>query len=289
MGLQGMIDHLLERPTSRPPQPERRAARGRRPPPARLARSRRRSGRERRTGSAEARRGTIPVIGVTGTGRRGQVVAHRRAAAALPRGPGEAVRRALRRPEPQAGRRRAPRRPHPHELDRPRARLHAQLRDARGANELGDSMARALDVCRAAGFDWIFVETLGHRAGRHGHRRRRRRLDLRDDARVRRPEPAREDRHARLRRPRRGQQVRPARRPRTRSATCGSRCAATARSRLGARRGPPVFGTIASRFCDPGVDRLFDRLVRIVDEKTGTPRSPAERAAGAAARATATS
>ncbi len=50
---------------------------------------------------------------------------------------------------------------------------------------------------------------LGHRPGRCGHRAARRRLALRDDARVRRGVAAREDRHARLRRFRGDQQVRP--------------------------------------------------------------------------------
>ena len=77
---------------------------------------------------------------------------------------------------------------------------------------------------------------LGHRPGRHRDRRSLRRLDLRDDARVRRREPAREDRHARLRRSRRRQQGRAARRRRRASATCASRCAARARRSTPPRR-----------------------------------------------------
>ena len=50
---------------------------------------------------------------------------------------------------------------------------------------------------------------LRHRPGRRGHRAAGRRADVRDDAGVRRRQPAREDRHARLRRVRRHQQVRP--------------------------------------------------------------------------------
>ena len=57
---------------------------------------------------------------------------------------------------------------------------------------------------------------LGHRPGRRGHRAARGPAHVRDDARVRRGQPAGEDRHARLRRVCRHQQVRPqglARRP----------------------------------------------------------------------------
>jgi len=86
--------------------------------------------------------------------------------------------------------------------------------------------------------------------------------DVRDDQRIRRGEPAREDRHARLRRPGRAQQVREARRPKTLCATCASSGAAI---RVEFKRPDdqvPVFPTIASRFNDPGVNRLFARSAR---------------------------
>jgi methylmalonyl-CoA mutase cobalamin-binding domain/chain len=51
-----------------------------------------------------------------------------------------------------------------------------------------------------------------HRPERHRDRRHGRLVALRDDQRIRRGQPAREDRHARLRRPDRAQQVREARR-----------------------------------------------------------------------------
>ena len=69
-----------------------------------------------------------------------------------------------------------------------------------------------------------------HRAGRRGHRGARRRVALRDDARVRRAHPAREDRDARRRRRRRDQQVRA---PRRRTTPCAR---SAARSRVSAAR-----------------------------------------------------
>jgi methylmalonyl-CoA mutase cobalamin-binding subunit len=76
--------------------------------------------------------------------RRGQVVRHRRAAQPLPRQlPRHAHRGDLGRPDPSPHRRRAARRPHPHELAALRARLHAldghpppELRDEHGAQGL---------------------------------------------------------------------------------------------------------------------------------------------------------
>ena len=81
---------------------------------------------------------------------------------------------------------------------------------------VGSEVPEALDDVhrrvRAAGFDLVIVETPGIGQGDAGDRRPRRRVALRDDARVRCRQPAREDRHARLRRRRRHQQVRAPRR-----------------------------------------------------------------------------
>ena len=73
-------------------------------------------------------------------------------------------------------------------------------------------LADVVAFLRAAGFDLVLVETAGHRPERLRDRRSRRPAHVRDDDRVRRGEPAREDRHARLRRLDRAQQVREARR-----------------------------------------------------------------------------
>ena len=86
---------------------------------------------------------------------------------------------------------------------------------------------------------------LRHRPGRRGDRAAGRRVAVRDDARVRRREPAREDRHARFRRLRRHQQVRPQGRRRTRCATCASSTSATATRSTQPPDAMPVFGTIA--------------------------------------------
>jgi hypothetical protein len=74
-----------------------------------------------------------------------------------------------------------------------------------------------------AGFDLVIVETSGIGQGDAAIVPLRRRRAVRDDPRVRRREPAREDRHARLRRLRGDQQVRPQGRRSTRCATCASR------------------------------------------------------------------
>ena len=69
----------------------------------------------------------------------------------------------------------------------------------------------------------------GHRPGRCGGDGSRRLVALRDDARVRRRQPAREDRDARPRRHRGDPTSSTARAARTRCATCASSCSATAR------------------------------------------------------------
>ena len=77
---------------------------------------------------------------------------------------------------------------------------------------LPEHLADAIAVLQAAGFDLVIVETPGIGQGDAGIVRVRRPLAVRDDARVRRRVPAREDRHAGLRRRRGDQQVRAPRR-----------------------------------------------------------------------------
>ena len=122
-------------------------------------------------------------------------------------------RRDLDRPIAPQERRRAARRPHPDERDRPVERrtegLHALARDARG-RQRDQRGAAARDRGRQSRrLRRRHRRNLGHRPGRRGDRAARRPESVRDDAGVRRREPAREDRHARLRRLRRDQQVRP--------------------------------------------------------------------------------
>ena len=145
--------------------------------------------------------------------RLGQVVAHRRAGAALPPRPGGQAphRGARRRPHPPPRRRRAARRPHPHERHRPAAgpvplaghprRRRAARGPRRHRRRLQGRRLRPRDRRDA-----------GHRPGRRRDRRARRPPGLRHDPGVRRRQPAREDRHARLRRGGRHQQVRAPRR-----------------------------------------------------------------------------
>ena len=160
-----------------------------------------------------AGRRRVPVLGITGTGWLRQVEPHRRAdPPPAPRPAGQAARRrARRRPDAQPWRRCAARRPHPDELARRRPRLLPQPRDARrlpGADP-PRRRPRRRPRCRLRP---RHPRDAGHRSGRRGRHRLRRRLALRHDAGVRRQQPAREDRHARPRRRRRHQQVRAPRR-----------------------------------------------------------------------------
>ncbi len=103
-----------------------------------------------------------------------------------------------------------------------------RLRDQPGtARRAGRVQGRRLRPDRGRDF--------GHRPGRRRHRAAGRHPDVRDDARVRRCQPAREDRHARLRRVRGHQQVRPQGRGR-RAARCRQAGAAQPRGvQAGAR------------------------------------------------------
>ena len=123
LGLPGMIDLMIERVRRRP---RRRAGVLRRAPHRRSGHRRPRADARRERPPAGGRPHAAaagPGAGHHGDGRLGQVVADRRAAAAVPARPGgqAAHRRARRRPEPPAGRGSAARRPDPDERARRRA------------------------------------------------------------------------------------------------------------------------------------------------------------------------
>jgi hypothetical protein len=127
-----------------------------------------------------------------------------------------------------------------------------------------------------------------HRPERHRDRRPRRPADLRDDLRVRRAQPAREDRHARLRRWSCSTSSRSAA-PRTRCATCASSGGATIRSRQAGGRtaGVPDDRQPVQR---PGVNRLFAAICRgstrcRAGRRAGPCRTPGRRGRRAAGRA----
>ncbi len=144
-------------------------------------------------------------------GRCGQELAHRRDRAPLPARPARCVahRDRVHRPVAPQVRRRAARRPHPHERDRAPEHLHALARDE-GHRQRSQQGAAGRHRCvQGRGIRPRDRRDLGHRAGQCRDRAAGRHVALRDDARVRRGKPAREDRHARLRRLRRDQQVRP--------------------------------------------------------------------------------
>ena len=146
--------------------------------------------------------------------RLGQVVADRRARPPLPPRPGGQApdRGARRRPDPPPGRRRAARRPDPDELARRAAGvlpLDGHPRDRGHAARAPRRRDRAAQGRRVRPGD---RRDPRHRPGRRRDRRHSSTVAVRDDARVRRRVPAREDRHARLRRRRGDQQVRAPRR-----------------------------------------------------------------------------
>jgi hypothetical protein len=135
---------------------------------------------------------------------------------------------------------------------------------------LSRHVRRRCDILRAAGYDLIMLETSGIGQSDTEITEHSRCLALCDDARVRRRDAAREDRHARLRR----------RRRRSTSSTSGARwmrcatCASSYKRNRGSSIQPddalPVFGTIASQFNDPGTNRLYQAiLMATIVEKTG--------------------
>ena len=268
MGLQGMINDMLARCDFDPRRPNDGAEDAWRRPSPRSSSAvlDERSDDLLRKGARPIR---APVLGITGTGGAGkssltdELVRRFR----LDQGDAAEDRDPLGRSDAPQDRRRAARRPHPHERDPRPERLHAlarhaRRRAARSRPRCGDAIA----ACRAAGFDLVIVETSGIGQGDAAIVPLVDALALRDDAGVRRREPAREDRHARLRRLRRDQQVRPPRR-RGRAAR---RAQAGAAQPRGVRRRPeemPVFGTIASRFNDDGVTALYHAVAAKLAEK----------------------
>ena len=196
-------------------------------------------------GAARRRRGRArsPVLGITGTGGAGKSSLTDELIRRLRLDQDDALRIAVisHRPVAPQERRRAARRPHPHERDRALAAtghacLHAQPGHARHRQRDQRRAARRDRRVQGRRLRPRDRRDLGHRPGRRGDRAAGRRADVRDDARVRRREPAREDRHARLRRVRRHQQVRPQGRGR-RAARRGQAGAAQPRGvRAAARR-----------------------------------------------------
>ena len=276
MGLQGMIGEMLDALRRRPRARMRRR---------RSTRSRRTASRAARSGAADHRArerhastpscatqlraarasaAKTPVLGITGTGGAGKCSLTDELVRRFRLDQDDALQIAVLSIDPsrrKTGGALLGDRIRMNAIDAPE-HLHALARHARRRQrDLRRRCPTCIAACKAAGFDLVIVETVGHRPGRRGDRAARRRLAVRDDAGVRRGEPAREDRHARLRRLRRDQQVRPQGRRRTRCATCASRSSATARRSSSAPDEMPVFGTIAARFNDDGVTALYQALV----------------------------
>jgi methylmalonyl-CoA mutase len=127
-------------------------------------------------------------------------------------------------------------------------------------SEISQALPDVIAACKAARFDLVIVETSGIGQGDaaivpHVD------LAVRDDARIRRRQPARKDRHARLRRFRGDQQVRPqgAQDALARVAKQVQRNREQWHSRA---EDMPVFGTQASRFNDDGVTALYQGWCR---------------------------
>jgi methylmalonyl-CoA mutase len=145
-------------------------------------------------------------------------------------------------------------------------------------SELGDAMGRALDVCRAAEYDLLFVESSGIGQAdtgvtevsdvsiyvmtpEYGAPTQLEKIDMLDFADL--VAVNKSDRRGA------GDALRDARKQLRRNRELGPSVK---------DQDLPVFATIASRFNDGGVNRLFDRLLEVVDGKAGT-RFAAERAA----------
>ena len=202
----------------------------------------------------------------------------------------------LRRSDAAPDRRRAPRRPHslqqPAEpagvpaLARPRAGAAAEMSGRRSAtcSTLVKRQRLRPDLRRDR----------RHRPGRQrDHASSRDLCALRDDQRVRRAEPAREDRDAGLRRLRGDQQVHPARQ-RGRPARCAQAgTSATTSCSIADPETLPVFGTSAAHFNDTGVNALYAHLVEQAEPRRSTlgweSQLPGRRARGSPTRASTSS
>ena len=114
------------------------------------------------------------MLGITGTGGAGKCSLTDELIRRLRLDQGDALQIAVisHRPEPAQDRRRAARRPHPHERDRPLAhgkrrrrwlaRLHAlALPRATPAARSAQALPDVLAACKCAGFDLVVVETSG--------------------------------------------------------------------------------------------------------------------------------
>jgi isobutyryl-CoA mutase len=113
---------------------------------------------------AAAATATTPVLGITGTGGAGKSSLTDELIRRLRLDQGDALRIAVISidPSPPQERRRAARRPHPHERDlEPSERLHALAGHARLRQRDQPGPARRDAACKAAGFDLIVVETSG--------------------------------------------------------------------------------------------------------------------------------
>ena len=104
-----------------------------------------------------------PVLGVTGTGGAGKSsLVDELVRRFLADFDDKHDRHPLGRPVQAEDRRRAAGRPHPHERDRRPARLHALARHAAERTSRSRKHVReSIDICRAAGFDLVIVETSG--------------------------------------------------------------------------------------------------------------------------------
>ena len=191
MGLQGMINDMLERcdersldaaprdlkavkratgARSRASSPRSRTAR---PAAPRAGPERgRRSARSPRSASPAPAARASPRSPTSWSAASGSTRTTRRSIAVL-----------VGRPVAAQDRRRAARRPHPHERDPRPERLHALARDARRRQRGLAALRDAIAACKAAGIRPRAGRDLGHRPGRRGDRAARRRVALRHDAR----------------------------------------------------------------------------------------------------------
>ena len=274
LGLQGMINDVIRRadcdlarracPTIRGAALQATGARWpASSPPWRTTYARSRSEpRSCRRGGRQA----VPVLGITGTGGAGKSSLTDELIRRFRLDQQDELRIAVHRGRPVAAahRRRAARRPHPHERDRLRQHLHALARDA--GRRHGASPMRcptSVAACKASRLRPDHGRDLRHRPGRRGDRAAGRHFAVRDDARVRRG-----DRSSR----RSTCSISPTSSPSTSSTASGAEDALRdvrkqyQRNRASVRparpTNMPVFGTMAARFNDDGVTALYQAIAR---------------------------
>ena len=206
-------------------RPTRRRRRRRRSSPATGARSpalitgargRRRSTTTLRERAARRGRApSVPVLGITGTGGAGKSSLTDELVRRLRLDQDDKLRIAVIVVDPtrrKSGGALLGDRIRMNAIDAPAASSPLARHARRRQRGLRRAAATSIAACKAAGFDLVIVETPGIGQGDAAIVPLVDVLALRDDARVRRRLPAREDRHARLRRRRRDQQVRAPRR-----------------------------------------------------------------------------